>query len=139
MTYQSIEASLHSGQPVELYRFALGATVWRYTSARDAVTYNAEKYTPAPIRRSEIEQTQEFVGGGEVGGVVAADHRCRVVLQALPDRRVTRQQLGTAGLAAFLAAEDQLGAAVWHGLAHAVTPPSRRATATGLDGNHAWK
>ncbi|CAJ0727881.1 hypothetical protein [Ralstonia mannitolilytica] len=60
MTYQYQENSLHAGQPVELYRFALGTTVWRYTSARDAVTYNAEKYIPAPIRRSEIEQTQEF-------------------------------------------------------------------------------
>lgn len=60
MTYQSQENSTHAGQPVELYRFVLGATVWRYTSAQSAVTYNAEKYVPAPIRRSEIEQTQEF-------------------------------------------------------------------------------
>ncbi|WP_316867950.1 baseplate hub domain-containing protein, partial [Ralstonia mannitolilytica] len=60
MTYQNQENSLHAGQPIELYRFALGTTIWRYTSARDAVTYNAEKYIPAPIRRSEIEQTQEF-------------------------------------------------------------------------------
>ena len=60
MTYQSLEASVHSGQPVELYRFALGASVWRYTSARDTVTYNGEHYVAAPIRRSEIEQTQEF-------------------------------------------------------------------------------
>lgn len=60
MTYQIQENSLHSGQPVELYRFALGTTVWRHTSARDAVTYNGEQYIPAPIRRSEIEQTQEF-------------------------------------------------------------------------------
>lgn len=60
MSYQDIEASTHTGQPIELYRFALGTTVWRYTSTQDAVTYAAEKYTPAPIRRSEIEQTQEF-------------------------------------------------------------------------------
>jgi len=60
MTYQSLEASVHSGQPVELYRLALGASVWRYTSARDTTTYNGEHYVAAPIRRSEIEQTQEF-------------------------------------------------------------------------------
>jgi uncharacterized phage protein (TIGR02218 family) len=60
MTYDSLESSTHAGEPVELYRFALGDSVWRYTSARDAITYSAENYAPAPIRRSEIEQTQEF-------------------------------------------------------------------------------
>jgi hypothetical protein len=69
------------------------------------------------------------LGGGDEQGVV----RGRL------GQPVTRQQLGTAGLAAFLAAEDQLRAADLHGVAHAATPPSSRATATGLDGNQAWK
>ena len=51
----------------------------------------------------------------------------------------SRQQLGTARLAAFLAAEDQLRAADLHGVAHAATPPSSRATASELEGNQAWK
>jgi hypothetical protein len=60
MTYQSSDQSIFSGQPIELYRFAQGTTAWCYTSARDAVTFASEKYSPAPVRRSEIEQTQEF-------------------------------------------------------------------------------
>jgi uncharacterized phage protein (TIGR02218 family) len=60
MTYQTQETSTHAGQPVELYCFALGTSVWRYTSAQEAQTHNAEPYAPAPIHRAEIEQTQEF-------------------------------------------------------------------------------
>jgi uncharacterized phage protein (TIGR02218 family) len=60
MTYQSSDQSIFSGQPIELYRFAQGTTAWCYTSARDAVTFASEKFSPAPVRRSEIEQTQEF-------------------------------------------------------------------------------
>lgn len=60
MSYASLEASTHAGKPVELYRFALGTSVWRYTSAQSAITHGGESYSPAPIRRSEIEQTQEF-------------------------------------------------------------------------------
>jgi len=60
LSYGSLEGSTHAGSPVELYRFALGTSVWRYTSAQSVITRGGESYIPAPIRRSEIEQTQEF-------------------------------------------------------------------------------
>lgn len=60
MTYQAIEYSTHGGTPQELYRFTLGSTVWRYTTAQSAIAYLGDTYAPAPLRRSGIEQTQEF-------------------------------------------------------------------------------
>lgn len=60
MTYLAIEDSTCAAAPQELYRFVLGATVWRYTTAQAKVTFAGEDYAPAPLRRSAIEQTKEF-------------------------------------------------------------------------------
>jgi uncharacterized phage protein (TIGR02218 family) len=60
MTYLARENSAAQGRPVELYRFAMGAQRWTYTSGLTAVTYQSETYAPATIKRSTIEQ------GGEI-------------------------------------------------------------------------
>jgi uncharacterized phage protein (TIGR02218 family) len=60
MTYSTLEASIYSGQPVELYEFQRGADYWRFTSADEDQTYNAQTFTRAPITRSEIEETSEL-------------------------------------------------------------------------------
>lgn len=56
MSYSSTEASVASGQPVELYDFADAFNNhWRYTSAADAVTHLGSLYEPAVCSRKEIE------------------------------------------------------------------------------------
>ena len=88
--------------------------------------------------RSGLAAVAAFGAGHARAQALGGGDEQRVVRGRL-GQPVTRQQLGTAGLAAFLAAEDQLRAADLHGVAHAATPPSSRATASGLEGNQAWK
>lgn len=63
MTYDATEKSTHSGQPVELYRFAQGATTWHYTSADGEQTYLRDDYAPTLITRTPTEQNQEDWSG----------------------------------------------------------------------------
>lgn len=64
MSYAAQENSVASGRPVELYRFALGAQRWTFTSGQTAVVYQSETYSPVPIRRSGIEQGHEINRAG---------------------------------------------------------------------------
>jgi len=54
MTYTSQETGIESGQPVEIYRFTLGATMFTYTSAEDDVVVSGTTYTAAPVSRRSI-------------------------------------------------------------------------------------
>ncbi len=64
MSYTAQENSVASGRPVELYRFALGAQRWTYSSGQSSVAYQSETYAPASIRRSGIEQGNEINRAG---------------------------------------------------------------------------
>ncbi|MCP4897726.1 MAG: DUF2163 domain-containing protein [bacterium] len=52
MAYGTFEDSAEGGRPIELYTFTIGASVTRYTSAEDTVTYSANQYLPRTIDRS---------------------------------------------------------------------------------------
>jgi uncharacterized phage protein (TIGR02218 family) len=60
MTYNAKELSLYDSQPVELYEFIYATKVFRYTSADEQQSYLGNSYSPAPLRRGEIDQTQEI-------------------------------------------------------------------------------
>lgn len=60
MTYDAIERSADQARPVELYTFARGAQLFRYTSANADRIIAFQTYTRAPIERSEIEQGAEL-------------------------------------------------------------------------------
>jgi uncharacterized phage protein (TIGR02218 family) len=64
MSYAARENSIASGHPVELYRFALGAIKWTFTSGQAKVVYQSETYKPTAIRRSAIEQGNEINRSG---------------------------------------------------------------------------
>lgn len=52
MSYATFEESDSSGQPLELYRFSVGARQWLFTSADHEVVISAEeKYQPVYIKR----------------------------------------------------------------------------------------
>ena len=81
--------------------------------------------------------------------LVAGDARAHFVVPGLgggDEQRAVRgrtrqpvacEQLGAARLAAFLPAQDEFAAR--NAGVHAPSPPSRYATARGLEANHAWK
>jgi uncharacterized phage protein (TIGR02218 family) len=54
-TYQEYEASVASGEPVELYDvFNTEGTHWRMNSSNETITYGAYDYEPDVLDRSEI-------------------------------------------------------------------------------------
>lgn len=63
MTYAAEEISVQGGAPVELYTFAHGSSVWRYTSRESNYTDDSgsptETFTAAAISRTAIESTHE--------------------------------------------------------------------------------
>lgn len=62
MPYSVFEASEEAGRPIELYTFTIGATVYRYTSAEDTVTYSANDYLPR-----DMDRTSPALSSGEGG------------------------------------------------------------------------
>lgn len=64
MTYEAAETSADQGRPVELYTFARGATLWRYTSADRDQVVGGDTYTRQVIQRSRIEQGSEMNRSG---------------------------------------------------------------------------
>lgn len=60
MSYGALETSVHSAQPVELYRFTSGLRKWLYTSSDAAQVLSGEVYEPYPLRRTAFKQTQEL-------------------------------------------------------------------------------
>lgn len=63
MTYDASETGLQTGQPVELYEFTHGATVFRYTSADTDQVFGGQAYAAVTLSRSSIEATQEIARG----------------------------------------------------------------------------
>lgn len=65
MSFNSKEISDRDGQPVELYRFAHGVDVWRYTSSDSPVTITDGTYTPEAISGTSITRSQEWDSGAQ--------------------------------------------------------------------------
>lgn len=60
MTYEDIENSGYDGSPVELFRFAHGSEIWRYSSGSEEVEHDSETYSPVAIgREGEINVSSE--------------------------------------------------------------------------------
>jgi len=51
MSYTAFENSEYSAKPIELYKFAMGANQWLYTSSDQIFTYQEEDYLPIYIKR----------------------------------------------------------------------------------------
>ena len=59
MTYESLETSVETSQPVELYTIALGSTFWYYTSGAVSVVIGGTTWLPLSISRTSQQQSQE--------------------------------------------------------------------------------
>lgn len=64
MSYNTMEISAHLGSPLELYQFAQGETVWRFTSRGRTVTEMGETWTASVIKRGAIRQARELNRNG---------------------------------------------------------------------------
>ena len=65
--------------PIDLYRIAMGATVWTITSADVKQVYGGETYDPLPMKRGGFEQKNEISKSDmEVG--IPIDHDLAVLL-----------------------------------------------------------
>jgi hypothetical protein len=63
MAYATYEESVESGQPVELYQFALGSDTYRYTSSELPITTaGAVLWTPEAVKRTGVVKTQTDKG-----------------------------------------------------------------------------
>ena len=61
MAYDTYENSWADGNPIELYTFEMGSETWYYTSASESVTYLANIYLPAMIKRDSLSQSNEKI------------------------------------------------------------------------------
>lgn len=57
MSFADYEESDYAGQPQELYRFAMGDSLWLYTSADQPVFFGEDEYLPCYIKRSGFTKT----------------------------------------------------------------------------------
>ena len=58
MTYDTTEASVSSGKPIELYDFENNSNHYRYTSGPVLVAYGGYTYVPETIQRGELEMSE---------------------------------------------------------------------------------
>ena len=59
MTFAQYENSIEESQPVELYTFTLGGTVYRYTSSEATENDGTNDFTAKAIKRGRLEQSRE--------------------------------------------------------------------------------
>jgi len=60
LTYDAVETSVYEGEPVEVYKFDReGIKIWRYTSADRDVIVGGDIYLAAPMKRNDIEGSQD--------------------------------------------------------------------------------
>ena len=54
--YDTLESSVESSRPIEVYEFGLGVTSYRYTSAEDDITLGTDTFEKEAIKRGPIVQ-----------------------------------------------------------------------------------
>ena len=59
MTFASLETSVESGRPIELYEFIIGSSVYRYTSVEQQTSFGGYTWFPRNITRSDPEQASD--------------------------------------------------------------------------------
>ncbi|MCK5017619.1 MAG: phage BR0599 family protein [Candidatus Peribacteraceae bacterium] len=59
MSFESLEISVASGQPVELYVLTMGSSIWRMNNSIDEIIYDGQEYHPTKISREAITSGDE--------------------------------------------------------------------------------
>lgn len=66
MTFDSYESSVDDGRPIHLFRFIMGETVWRYTSADEDLTIGGYVWKAVPITDDGVRESGESTGDSTV-------------------------------------------------------------------------
>tara|TARA_R110002153_G_scaffold104852_1_gene242991 strand:- start:6452 stop:7276 length:825 start_codon:yes stop_codon:yes gene_type:complete len=94
MTYDAFESSQEGGQPVELYTFTLGSTIYRWTSAEDNIVQGSDTFTAIPLKRGTVK------GGGP------DTRKENLVITVAGDNAVARQYINSVpGVSAIIKIE----------------------------------
>lgn len=88
MSYDSLETSVESGRPVELYEIVVGTQTFRYTSAEDEQPIGAVTYEPKPISRGKVEEGPQRRNADFVVKLPTSDPLSQLFLGVLPGVRV---------------------------------------------------
>jgi len=74
MAFDTYEESVEGGQPVELFEFTVGASVSRYTSAEDDVTFSGNVYTSLAIAKTNPTLTATTDGRAQMEITIPHDN-----------------------------------------------------------------
>lgn len=86
MTFEAQESSVEGGQPVEVYRFVVGADEYRYTSGPSAETVDALVYQPLALSRGQLLQSPEDQDGIVEMEVPGDNAFARLYINIVPPR-----------------------------------------------------
>ena len=82
MTFDSLESSLESSEPIELYKFVLGTEEFLWSNTEDTKTVDGDKYVPEAISHDQL--------------AVGREERTRVLQVEVPATNVLAQRyIGT--------------------------------------------
>lgn len=87
MAFAPQELSLEGGKPVELYKFALGSTLFPFTSSEQQIIADAVTYEPEVINRSKIVNSSEQKDNQLNIKVPASNLFARVFINVIPGER----------------------------------------------------
>lgn len=62
MTFDDREQSTYGAEPIEAFHFEQGANDWKWTSADRVIALPAGEFQPIPIKRTELEFSDEDTG-----------------------------------------------------------------------------
>ena len=126
MSFNSLEISGDSSQPVELYEFTYQGVTHYYTSSEAPITINAVVYTPMQIARSAIQNSGE-IGKNNLTLTCPETFDMAVLFQAGPPDDIVTLVLKRAQYSALDLADIQI---FWVGRITAVSWPPLRSEIT---------
>lgn len=94
MSYDATENSVQDGQPRELYKFVVGTTTYRYTSAQETLEItsgvggSSEAYLPLEIERTDTEQGKELARQAITVTVPRASDIANQFVAFVPSKRI---------------------------------------------------
>ncbi len=88
MTFVSFEGSSESGRPIEVYKFSIAGTEYRYTSSSVAVTVDSQVYEPLAMKRNQMLQSSDRRSGTVDIQVPGGNEFARLFISVVPAKQV---------------------------------------------------
>ena len=86
-SFASLETSIESSRPIELFEIIMGSATYRYTSTEDLVTIGSDDYTPETIARSQLELGADAANRTLILTVSAQNVIARQYINVIPGER----------------------------------------------------